>query len=145
MTNFCTHCGQRLQEHSRFCSRCGKKQEERFVAQPRTEPSPPSLSPSLQKNKSRRKPLTLILLLIFLLQGLLVALYGWPGYLRNKALGGPEPYVLTPLSIIYTQEELDAAPMKSLALTSDTTFGTIEGIEVQFQPWHLPEEDTFID
>ncbi|HBT18723.1 MAG TPA: hypothetical protein DEA52_01550 [Clostridiaceae bacterium] len=41
MTNFCTHCGQRLQEHSRFCSRCGKKQEERFVAQPRTEPAQP--------------------------------------------------------------------------------------------------------
>jgi|GEM_PF-2026560 len=144
MTNFCTHCGQRLQEHSRFCSRCGKKQEEPFAAQTATQPSPSSLSPSLRKNKTRRKPLTLLLLLIFLLQGLLVALYGWPGYLKDKALDGPEPYMLTPLSITYTQKELDAAPMKSLALTSDTTFGTIEGIEVQFQPWHLPEEDTFI-
>ena len=106
MEKYCTKCGSELHTGARFCTKCGAavfNEAENSVPaaqpdhvpqpQPNSEAQPPKYTPPVAtpKRKSTAAPkrnggsnvLCIVLSVLLVIQTVVVALYGWPGFLTG--------------------------------------------------------------
>ncbi len=96
MNKFCENCGNPLYEGTRFCDKCGKPVEmpapgpavpvpPPMPVQHAYTPPPPQYAPAQPRVKKSGNALCIALAVLLVLQTAAVALFGWPGFLIDKA------------------------------------------------------------
>ncbi|NLV86184.1 MAG: zinc-ribbon domain-containing protein [Clostridiales bacterium] len=130
MAKFCTNCGKQLNPDSRFCTKCGTPIGSESAPQQQSYTgsyTPPTQQGYVAQNippvksggsGSGATVLCIVLAAILFLQVVIVALFGWPGFLAGGKTGRRDSFTMEPNQTLMetkTCPRLDFGTYKAMA------------------------------